>query len=81
LTQGIVRGEIKLFDLKTAFFSIGNVKGITQANLGINRNYHSIGLGIGADFEIAGFNLIYGIGLDQVHSLLQTSLVYHFNKL
>ena len=81
LTQGVVRGEIKLFDIKTAFFSIGNVKGITQANIGINRSYHSIGLGIGADFEIAGFNLIYGIGLDQVHSILQTSLVYHFNKI
>ena len=80
VTQGVVRGEVKLFDIKTAFFSIGNVKGITQANIGINRNYHSIGLGIGADFEIAGFNLIYGIGLDQIHSILQTSLVYHFSK-
>lgn len=81
LTQGVIRAEVKLFDIKTAFFSIGNVKGIAQANLGLNRNYHSAGVGIGADFEIAGFNLIYGFGLDEVHSILQTSLAYHFNKL
>lgn len=81
LTQGVVRAEVRLFDIKTAFFSIGNVKGIAQANLGLNRNYHSVGVGIGADFEIAGFNLIYGFGLDEVHSILQTSLAYHFNKL
>jgi hypothetical protein len=78
LTQGIVRGEVKLFDIKTEFFSIGNVKGIAQANLGLNRKYHSVGLGVGADFEIVGFNILYGIGIENVHSILQTSLVYLF---
>jgi hypothetical protein len=78
LTQGVVRGEVKLFDIKTEFFSIGNVKGIAQANLGLNRNYHSIGLGVGAEFEIVGFNILYGIGLENVKSILQTSMVYLF---
>jgi len=78
LTQGIIRGEVKLFDIKTPFFSIGNVKGIAQANLGLNRNYHSVGVGIGAEFEIVGFNILYGIGLENIHSILQTSLVYMF---
>lgn len=80
LTQGVLRSEIKLFDIKTEFFSVGNVKGIVQANVGLNRSYHSIGLGIGADSDIVGFNFIYGFGFSNIHSVLQTSLVYHFIK-
>ena len=77
LTQGLLRMEYKLFDLKTDFFSLGNVKAITQGSFGLNRNFNVIGLGVGAETEIIGVNLIYGIGLDEVKSTLQLSFVYN----
>lgn len=76
--QALVRMEYKLKDLKDPLFTLGNIKAIVQGALGIDKNYDAIAVGVGAEISVIGFNLLVGIGDAEMHSMIQTSLVYHF---
>ena len=80
IAQGLLRMEYRLMDLRTDFFTVGNVKAILQGAYGINRDYHAISVGVGLDLEFIGFNLLFGLGDSDIHSLIQPSIVYHFKR-
>lgn len=80
ITQGLLRLEYRLFDLKALVFTVGNVKAILQGAYGINRDYHAISAGVGLDLEIIGINLLIGLGDSDIHSIIQPSIVFQFNR-
>lgn len=73
---GVIRGEYRLMDIKTEFFSIGNVKLYGETEY-IGSDF-GIGGGLGLELEKFGFWLGGTVLTDDGDYILQSGLMYRF---